>query len=150
MKKCKVCRDKFTPTYSTLQPTCEKIECLVSWGKLIAAKQKLKADKVWKKETTEKLMTLSDYIRICQKVFNTYIRMRDKDKPCISCDRPLSSKYDAGHFWSSGSYPNLRFHEDNVHGQCVHCNRDLHGNLLNYRTRLIDRIGDDDLMPSKI
>jgi hypothetical protein len=148
MKKCKVCREKFTPRNS-LTPVCLKHECrveftlkLIEKNRAAKAKREAKEYKEWKRETKEKLMTLSDYIQICQKVFNTFIRMRDKAKLCISCDRPLNTKYDAGHFWSSGAYPNLRFHEDNVHGQCVHCNRDLHGNLLNYRTRLIDRIGE--------
>ena len=42
----------------------------------------------------------------------------------------------AGHFLSVGAYPNLRFNENNVHGQCVHCNRDKHGNVKEYDLRL--------------
>ena len=76
-----------------------------------------------------------------QKVFNAYIRKRDEFKNCISCNRPLQGKRDAGHFYAAGSNPSIRFHEDNVHGQCVHCNRDKHGNLLEYREGLIKRIG---------
>jgi hypothetical protein len=81
-------------------------------------------------------MTKSDYLNICQKVFNTYIRTRDKDKNCISCNKKLVGKYDAGHFFSVGAYPNLRFNENNVFGQCVHCNRDKHGNVKEYDLRL--------------
>jgi hypothetical protein len=93
----------------------------------------------WQKEKKvlkEKLMTKSDYLNICQKVFNTYIRTRDKDKNCISCNKKLLGKYDAGHFFSVGAYPNLRFNENNVFGQCVHCNRDKHGNVKEYDLRL--------------
>jgi hypothetical protein len=93
----------------------------------------------WQKEKKvlkEKLMTKSDYLNICQKVFNTYIRTRDKDKNCISCNKKLVGKYDAGHFFSVGAYPNLRFNENNVFGQCVHCNRDKHGNVKEYDLRL--------------
>jgi hypothetical protein len=89
-----------------------------------------------KKALKEKLMTKSDYLNICQKVFNTYIRTRDKDKNCISCNKKLVGKYDAGHFFSVGAYPNLRFNENNVFGQCVNCNRDKHGNVKEYDLRL--------------
>jgi hypothetical protein len=131
------------PRFSSFQKTCENPACIIEFSKAQRQKQNAQADKQWKRETKAKLMTLSDYIQLCQNVFNTYIRMRDKGKPCISSGRPLVGKYDAGHFYSTGAYPNLRFHEDNVHGQCVHDNRHLHGNLIEYRVRLIDRIGID-------
>ena len=76
-----------------------------------------------------------------QQVFNQFIRLRDKGKPCISCNKPLQGKYDAGHYYSVGSYPNLRFHEVNVHGQCVECNQHKHGNLIEYGIRIESRIG---------
>ena len=45
------------------------------------------------------LKTHKDYIQILQKLFfNTFIRLRDKHQPCISCGKPLEGKYDAGHF----------------------------------------------------
>jgi Bacteriophage Lambda NinG protein len=141
MPKCKICSTKFTARFSSFQKTCEEPSCIIEWSKLTREKEAKKEHVAWKKEAKEKLMTLSDYIQICQKVFNTYIRMRDKDKPCISSGRPLKGKYDAGHYFSTGAYPNLRFHEDNVHGQSVHDNRDLHGNLIAYREGLIKRIG---------
>jgi len=147
--KCKICRQPFTASNS-LTPVCSSYDCRVSYTLKVAEKNKAtrerkekKDHREWKAKTKEKLMTLSDYIQICQKVFNTYIRMRDKDKACISSGRPLKGKYDAGHYYSTGAYPNLRFNEDNVHGQTVHDNRDLHGNLIAYREGLIARIGVD-------
>lgn len=115
--------------------------CIAAHGKKLVNKERAKAWTKEKKEWSEKLMTLSDHIQLCQKVFNTYIRLRDKGKPCISSGRPLIAKYDAGHYYSCGAYPNLRFNEDNCHGQSVHDNRDKHGNLIEYRERLIERIG---------
>jgi hypothetical protein len=108
---------------------------------------KSKKAKDWQKEKKvlkEKLMTKSDYLNICQKVFNTYIRTRDKDKNCISCNKKLVGKYDAGHFFSVGAYPNLRFNENNVFGQCVHCNRDKHGNVKEYDLRLQNILSKDN------
>ena len=58
--------------------------------------------------------------------FNKAIKVRDsKDGRfrCISCweVKPLS-QFNAGHFLSAGSNPALRYHWDNVHGECVSCN----------------------------
>ena len=95
-----------------------------------------------KKKILEKLETHSDWLRKLQKVFNAYIRERDKNKPCISCQVLLNGrKFDAGHCYSVGAYPNLRFNEDNVHGQCVHCNQHKHGNIHEYMSNLPKRIG---------
>jgi hypothetical protein len=129
-RKCVSCKDKFTPQNNT-QVVCS-IACSIQFMKSKKANDWQKEKKVLK----EKLMTKSDYLNICQKVFNTYIRTRDKDKNCISCNKKLVGKYDAGHFFSVGAYPNLRFNENNVFGQCVHCNRDKHGNVKEYDLRL--------------
>jgi hypothetical protein len=130
-KKCKECGGNFTP-FKTTQVVC---------GAKCAAK--LAEAKVWKekkKVMIENTRTRTEWLALLQIVFNKYIRLRDAGKPCISCDRPLTSKFDAGHFFSVGRYPNLRFCEDNVHGQCVHCNQHLHGNHLEYNERIQHRI----------
>ena len=92
------------------------------------------------KEMKEKLLTHKDYVKILQVLVNRYIRKRDKNKPCISCNKPLGSKFDAGHYFPT-TVPSLRFDEDNIHGQCVFCNQHQHGNISNYRLGLIDRFG---------
>jgi hypothetical protein len=94
-----------------------------------------------KKAILDSIKSHSKWLNDLQKVFNTYIRLRDADQPCISCNRPLKGKYDAGHFFSVGAYPNLRFNEDNVHGQCVHCNQHKHGAISEYAINLPERIG---------
>jgi hypothetical protein len=130
-KKCKECGGNFTP-FKTTQVVC---------GAKCAAK--LAEAKVWKekkKVMIENTRTRTEWLALLQIVFNKYIRLRDANKPCISCDKPLTSKFDAGHFFSVGRYPNLRFCEDNVHGQCVHCNQHLHGNHLEYNERIQNRI----------
>ena len=112
--------------------------------KQIIPKAKKEVKQKEKKKTQQKkeqLKTHKDWLKDLQKVFNKYIRLRDKNKPCISCGRELKSKYDAGHFYSVGAYPNLRFNEDNVHAQCVHCNQHKHGNINEYTLQLPKRIG---------
>jgi hypothetical protein len=137
MKKCKICREFFEPTYSSLQPTCTKPQCIISYAKRVEEKKSKREIKVMR----ERVKSVSHWRRDLQQAFNAYIRERDKHRPCISCDKPLVGKYDAGHFYSVGSYPNLRFNEDNCHGQCVECNQHKHGNLIEYSLRLPDRIG---------
>lgn len=132
-KKCKQCGGLFTPFYSTIQATCS-IECAVKFN------TKKEVDKRVRQMKAE-LRTHSDYVQILQKVFNEYIRLRDKDKPCISCGKPLEGVYHSGHFHSVGRCPELRFNEDNAHGQCVQCNTHLSGNLANYSNNLPKRIG---------
>jgi hypothetical protein len=97
-----------------------------------------------KKAVLESIKSHSKWLNDLQKVFNHYIRLRDADKPCISCNRPLKGKFDAGHCFSVGAYPNLRYNEDNVHGQCVHCNRHKHGNINEYIKNLPFRIGANE------
>ena len=72
--------------------------------------------------------------------FNRFIRLRDRNLPCISCNNDFNQ---AGHYYSGGHYSALKFNEDNVNGQCIRCNYHLHGNLIEYRLRLEKKIGLD-------
>lgn len=80
-----------------------------------------------------------------QRVFNEYIRLRDQEDGmfrCVSCDKFLSVKYiNASHYMSAGLHSATRFDEENVFSSCVHCNQFMSGNLLEYRQRLIEKIG---------
>ncbi|MFB6456534.1 recombination protein NinG [Chitinophaga sp. Hz27] len=89
--------------------------------------------------------SLPALIRIAEKHFNAFIRKRDSDGDyftCISCQevKPVSLMH-AGHFLSAGHNTNVRFHTDNVHGQCSRCNTHEHGNLIEYNDNLIAKIG---------
>lgn len=135
-KHCKECGEVFKP-YNSLQVVCST--------KCAAIRA---VDKVWKKERKvmqDKARTRTEWLNIAQVTFNTYIRLRDAKQGCITCKRPFKDKYDAGHFLSVGSYPALRFNEDNVHGQCVACNQHGHGMQTEYFIELPKRIGLDRL-----
>lgn len=73
--------------------------------------------------------------------FRAWIRKRDEGQPCISCGSFNTS--DASHLYSAGNYPCLEFEEDNVWLSCKKCNCFLSGNLLEYRKRLLKKIGTD-------
>lgn len=145
-RKCKLCKNKFDPVM-IIQPTC--LDCAGEWIRL-------QNEKKWKKEKKEikaKLKTHSDWLNELQVIFNKYIRFRDKNEPCISCRTTKNVRYSAGHFFTVGSYPNLRFNEDNAHRQCwFNCNKSKRGNLNEYRPYLIKKIGQkrfDELEQAK-
>ena len=96
----------------------------------------------------EKLKSRADHLREAQAAVNEYVRLRDAHLPCISCDSTpndndlmTGSRWDAGHYRSVGACPELRFEPLNIHRQCVKCNRNLSGNAVEYRIRLVQRIG---------
>jgi hypothetical protein len=98
----------------------------------------------------EKLKSRADHLREAQAAVNEYVRLRDAHLPCISCDSTpndndlmTGSRWDAGHYRSVGACPELRFEPLNIHRQCVKCNRNLSGNAVEYRIRLVLRIGAD-------
>ena len=102
------------------------------------------------RETKERLKTRGDHIKDTQQAFNEFIRLRDQiaGHPCISSGRPLDwsgNAVDAGHYRSRGSAPHLRFDERNCHAQSKQDNRFLSGNIADYRIRLIERIGQDEV-----
>jgi hypothetical protein len=90
-------------------------------------------------------VTLPKLTEKAQKVFNAYIRQRDsKDGyfTCISCFKTLPvESMNAGHYVpvKGGSF--LRFHEDNVNGECQRCNGFDEFHLIGYRKHLLLKIG---------
>ena len=93
----------------------------------------------------KKTINLPKLTQKAQKVFNAYIRQRDsKDGyfTCISCFKTLPiDAMNAGHYVpvKGGSF--LRFHEDNVHGECQRCNGFDEFHLVGYRKHLLLKIG---------
>jgi hypothetical protein len=138
-KKCKVCKEEFIPR-ATTQVVCG-YKCALE-------DNKSKKKKAWDKEKKirkENLMTREDYFQKALKAFNFFIRERDRELPCISCDKPAGEyRLTSGHFYPQGTHRNLALDEDNAHGQCwYNCNKNKHGNLLEYRPRLIKKIGQE-------
>ena len=143
--KCKNCKELFEPKWFNWK-YCDKDLCHNLGVKELVKKErdkKAKQGRKEKKKAKEALLTHKDYLRLFQTVFNSYIRLRDKDLPCISCGKNNEKQFHAGHYRSVGSCPELRFNELNVWRQCATCNTYLHGNLIEYRKELINRIGVD-------
>jgi hypothetical protein len=139
-KKCKHCKEVFTP-FKTTQKYCTKTKCLT----VFVNEEKQKAWKKRKADLIEDSKTLSSYLKEAQKAFNTFIRLRDRGEPCISCGKIFSSGeiVHASHLKNAGHHYNVRYDEDNVWVSCVKCNTFLGGNEDNYKIRLIKKIGQE-------
>jgi hypothetical protein len=143
-KKCKQCSKSFTPLRH-LQMVCGA-PCAIAYGNKLKERKAADEAKKAKRETKEKLAkikTRQEHLKDAQRNFNLFIRIRDADLPCISCQRFHTGQYHAGHYRTVGSSPQHRFNEQNVHKQCSACNNYLSGNIVNYRLNLIRKIGID-------
>jgi hypothetical protein len=94
-----------------------------------------------KADLRQKLKTLSQYESEAKKSFQKYVRLRDKDLPCISCNEMVKDLWDGGHYFKAELFSGLIFNEKNCHKQCRKCNRFLGGNEIQYRKGLLNRFG---------
>lgn len=121
LKKCKICGTGFIRNGT-------QIVCSALCGLKYSQKQK---EKAWRKKKTQlkdTLKTHSDWVKELQIEINGIVRLIDKGSVCISSLKPLNDKYDAGHRFSTGAFPSLRFHLFNIHAQSVWQNQYNSGN----------------------
>ncbi len=153
-----------------MQPVCLTPTCIVDWHRKQEAKKvravgvaQRKARTEYRRETRrmrEAIMGRGEWVKKVQKdAFNPYIRERDRNERCITCDRTNEEVagtdgwkpgglWDCGHYLSVGSHPNLRFIPDNAHKQCKSCNGGskhyaLKGRSVkeSYDVNIVERIG---------
>jgi hypothetical protein len=134
-RHCKVCKELFA------KQRMGQVVCGPACAVKLAQESRAKIERHNVRVRKEAIKTRSDWLREAQAAFNAFIRARDEHLPCISCGRYHLGAWDAGHYRSVGSMPALRFHEDNVHRQCVPCNQHKSGNAIEYRIGLLARIG---------
>jgi len=154
--RCKTCKEKFDQ-YEFNNKFCKKIDCQTAKALFKLSLIKKQDSKDWKerkKVIKDGLKRKQDYEKDLEVIFNAFIRERDKNLPCISCDAPPNTyRLTAGHYFPAGHNKNVRFDEDNVHSQCwFNCNSNKSGNLSEYLPRLIDKIGQkrfDELVERK-
>ncbi len=160
-KPCKVCKVDFQP-FNTLQVVCG-VPCSIKRAEAARERQESRKRREQRKDTRERkkaLKTRADWLREAQTAFNAYVRYRDRDENCISCNRPeyeiteqlTGGIWDCGHYLTRGAYPELRFSELNAHKQCKSCNggagKYVKKNLTvtqQYRIRLVDKIGEENV-----
>ena len=144
-RRCTACRKSFKPYAGWVKwcsPECQDVVVKIIAEK--ARKERVKQDKKDLQKLKEKHKGLANYMNVLQVVFNEFIRLRDKDEPCISCGTFGPVMWSAGHYYTVGSSGSVRFDEDNVHKQCwFNCNKNKSGNLAEYYPRLIAKIGQE-------
>lgn len=141
-KKCLFCKARKRNEEMKQTPNrqwfCDS-ECIAQY-----ASKKWQATKK-KKHTKEKrafkLSDLKTRKSAAIKACHAYIKRRDLGCNCITCNRPLTGKYDSGHFIKAGNHPYTRFMEKNIHSQCINCNQYNGGREKEYKEVLIKKYG---------
>jgi len=145
-RKCKYCgkyknRDlMFIPNTSAF---CDK-DHAIQWSILNKDKGRKKIEQSERRAINkEKKSNLATRKKAAKKACHDYIRARDSGQGCICCGKPLGNNYHAGHFLESGNNPQIRYDEDNIHGQRLDCNFFKGGDSGDYQENLIKKIGLD-------
>lgn len=146
-KKCKACKETFVPV-RPLMMVCsgpcahEYVKRNTEKKRKLEESKENKAWKVKKKELKEKLKTKSDHEKDLQKEVNHIARLLDKGWPCISSG---VEKYqeNAGHMYSVGAFPSLRYNLLNIYNQSVGDNLYKSGNGVIYKERIKEVFGQE-------
>ena len=156
-RRCSSCRKKVDSQdalYGSLKAFCS-YQCLRSYmdsesGQKAVQRSQHVSEVKEKKERKEKLKTRSDRVKEAQVAFNRYVRLRDQNKPCISCgsfsEQKVGGTRDCGHYLSRGARPQHRFNLMNTASQCVKCNRYLSGVPADFRLGLVSRWGENRIV----
>jgi len=141
-KTCRAaeCDEKFTPRNST------QVACSYPCALELVKQKKVKAFKAETREMRKKFNEndRSYHVKRAQAACNQYIRERDRRLPCISCGIK-TGQFQAGHLYSVGHAPEIRYHPDNIFGQCAQCNGSKSGNSAEMFVGAEKRIGRDRL-----
>ena len=145
-KTCKSCRQKFVPS-RPMQSACSPA-CAIATAERKREKQAQQEEARKRKEARQRLeaaKSRADWLREAQAAVNRYVRLRDRDKGCVSCDRPATwgGQWHASHFRSVGAASAVRFNLWNIHKACSVCNHHLSGNVAGYMPRLIEKVGTE-------
>lgn len=138
-RKCVVCQQPFekrSMSHKACSPACALTH---------AAEIREKAERKKLKIQKEAIKPLQQRLKDAEKAVNEYVRVRDRNHGCISCDKPAhwDGQWHASHFKSVGSNSALRFNLWNIHKACSQCNLFLSGNIAEYERRLALKIGAD-------
>jgi len=131
-RKCKDCGATYTPL-APAQPRCKECAFKEQQRKHCQYQNKTLVNRTKKPQKPLKVKVDEEQV-----IINKVVRERDAGKPCISCG-VIGKTLEAGHFISKNKCKTLRYDKRNIHGQCLNCNRILHGNYAEYRLGLISR-----------
>lgn len=110
----------------------------------IAAKRQKAEEREHRKKLADS-KPLQHWLELTERVVNHYILTRDAALTCISCGTGTTVQWEAGHYLSVGSHPELRFDPVNINKQCHRCNCELSGNLAKYTVGFVEKWGQAEL-----
>lgn len=125
-----------------LQQVCSPV-CAIELSNQVKVKTEKKERLKVKKELKEKVKSTADYRKDLQVIINKIIRTIDEGHNCISSGRKYKSNDQAGHYYSVGAYPHLRFNLHNIYSQSVADNLYKSGNPIGFTQGLIRDFGED-------
>lgn len=143
MRSCKACKTRFEGKGFV-------VWCSPECGSVIARqgldKKKAKEAKDERKQHRKKLADSKPkkyWLKKAEEAVNRYVRLRDSHLGCCSCDLPSTweGQWHASHFRSVGAASAVRYNLWNIHKGCSVCNNHRSGNIIEYRPRLIAKIG---------
>lgn len=110
---------------------------------LKASKPREDLDKAIKEKKSKDSLTwlIKNTVNAC----HDYIKKRDEGKPCVSCGQPWKKDHHAGHLFKAELFSTIKFHEYNIHNQCVGCNIYKDGNESKYRANLHTRLSQGQI-----
>lgn len=133
-KFCKVCKDQFQP-YKSTDRFCSNQCAHVYVGQVEIDKRVKKMKESIKFDNAHKTL---------QELVNKIVRLLDKGHPCITSNKPFGQyTVHAGHFYSVGAYPALRYNLLNIYAQSDSENTHKSGNGVVYGVRLKEVFGSD-------
>lgn len=161
-RSCYICKTKKKPeemrysnckkAYCSERCRSKLIEILIKDAQSKVYDQRTKVFK--EKHRESDIKSKSNMVADIQaRIFNPYIKLRDRCDPCISCGKyeheiTNFKQWEAGHYLSVGARKDLRFNYFNCNKQCSGCNRAETGNRHNqaaisakYRVNLIAKYG---------
>lgn len=144
MPRCRNCKEKFKPKYSSLEKFCaDKSEC-INAAYQYAIQQREKAKK--RQSAKQKLdFNWSDTKWLksnLQKEINAIARSIDRGLPCLATG--TNGQIQAGHIYSRGAHSQMRYNFHNIHRQSAYSNnKQSHDGLM--QERLSEEYGDDYL-----
>jgi len=144
-KRCKQCKD-YVPVETGVQlPVgffCEFAHA-IDFAYKKKAKNEAKAQRVQHRKDKESIKPKSKWLAELQALVNKYVRLRDSALGCCSCGKSASwqGQWHASHLYSRGHSSALRFNLWNINKSCSICNNHLSGNIGEYKSRIINKIG---------
>jgi hypothetical protein len=139
-KRCKQCKSLYMPFLST--QLCCGPQCAVLYAREKGTGIEVSRKRAMR-ERREAARPLKYWQDRTQTTVNAYVRLRDRDLPCISCGKKTGAKMNAGHWRSRGARPDIRYDaETNIFLQCEHCNTYRSGHIQGFREGLIAKYGE--------